>query len=204
MANPAAAAVPGFRPRPQERVGAAGGVSARLPGVVLHNHRDEPRRLREDLVAGQRVVLSFLYTRCTEACPRTVEQLREVYHQLRARETGRFRFLTLSVDPAYDTPERLLRYAVRRGVAGFPDWEFLTGEPADVTAVLRAWRALEPVEPGGVEDPGSHTGMVILGNDATHRWSAIAAGAGADLIANLFLRVARPGSFGASLAQTAE
>jgi hypothetical protein len=45
---------------------------------------------------------------------------------------------------------------------------------------------------------------VVLGNDATHRWSAIAAGAGPDLIANLVLRVARPGSLGASLARTAE
>jgi protein SCO1/2 len=204
MASPEASTSAGFRPRPRERVGAAGAVSARLPDVVLRNHRDEPRRLREELVAGQRVLLSFLYTRCEEVCPRTVEQLREVYHHLRARETGPFRFLTLSVDPAYDTPERLLRYAVRRGAAGFPDWEFLTGEPADVAAVLRAWRAVEPVEPGGVEDPSSHTGMVVLGNDATHRWSAIAAGAGPDLIANLFLRVARPGSLGASLARTAE
>ena len=194
----------GFRPRPTEPAGAAGAVSAALPAVILRNHRDEPRRLREDLVAGQRVLLSFLYTRCEEACPRTVEQLREVYHRLRAREAGAFRFLTLSVDPAHDTPERLLRYAVRRGVAALPEWEFLTGEPADVAAVLRAWRAVEPVEPGGVEDPGSHTGMVLLGNDATHRWSAIAAGAGPELIANLFLRVARPGSFAASLARTAE
>ena len=194
----------GFRPRPRERSGAAGAVSARLPDVVLRNHRDEPRRLREELVAGQRVLLSFLYTRCEEACPRAVEQLRQVYHQLRARGAGEFRFLTLTVDPAYDTPERLLRYAVRRGAAGFPDWEFLTGEPADVAAVLRAWRAVDPVEPGGEETLGSHTGMLILGNDATHRWSAIAAGAGTDLIANLFLRVARPGSFGASLARTAE
>ncbi len=192
----------GFRPRPTEPAGAAGAVSAALPAVILRNHRDEPRRLREDLVAGQRVLLSFLYTRCEEACPRTVEQLREVYHRLRAREAGAFRFLTLSVDPAHDTPERLLRYAVRRGVAALPEWEFLTGEPADVAAVLRAWRAVEPVEPGGVEDPGSHTGMVLLGNDATHRWSAIAAGAGPELIANLFLRVARPGSFAASLART--
>ena len=192
----------GFRPRPTEPAGAAGAVSAALPAVILRNHRDEPRRLREDLVAGQRVLLSFLYTRCEEACPRTVEQLREVYHRLRAREAGAFRFLTVSVDPAHDTPERLLRYAVRRGVAALPEWEFLTGEPADVAAVLRAWRAVEPVEPGGVEDPGSHTGMVLLGNDATHRWSAIAAGAGPELIANLFLRVARPGSFAASLART--
>jgi len=202
MAIPETNAAAGFRPRPAERAGAAGAVSATLPGVVLRNHRDEPRRLREDLVAGQRVVLSFLYTRCVEACPRTVEQLRAVYHRLRARETGPFRFLTLSVDPAYDTPERLLRYAVRRGVADLPAWEFLTGEPADVTAVLRAWRAVEPVEPGGVEDPAGHTGMVVLGNDATHRWSAIAAGAGPDLITNLFLRVARTGSLGASLART--
>ena len=201
MAFPETNVAAGFRPRPAEPTGAAGAVSATLPAVVLRNHRDEPRRLREDLVAGQRVLLSFLYTRCEEVCPRTVEQLREVYHQLRAREAGAFRFLTLSVDPAFDRPERLLRYAVRRGVAGLPDWEFLTGEPGDVAAVLRAWRAVEPVEPGGTEDPGGHTGMIVLGNDATHRWSAIAAGAGADLIANLFLRVARPGSLGASLAR---
>ena len=203
MTSPEAPVPTGFLPRAAERAGAAGAVSAGLPAVVLRNHRDEPRRLREDLVAGQRVILTFLYTRCEEACPRTVERLREVYHRLRAREAGPFRFLTLSVDPAFDTPERLLRYAVRRGVAGLPDWEFLTGEPAEMALVLRAWRALEPVEPGAVEDPTGHTGMVVLGNDATHRWSAIAAGAGPELIANLFLRVARPGSLGASLARAA-
>jgi len=190
-----------FQPRPREWAAPAGAVSARLPGVVLRNHRDEPRRLREDLIAGQRVLVSFLYTRCEEACPIAVERLRQVYLRLRARETAPFRILTLTVDPAHDTPDHLLRYAVRRGAATLPDWDFLTGEPADVTAVLRAWRVIEP-GPDGTEDPSSHTGMVLLGNDATHRWSAIAAGAGPDLITNLFLRVARPGSLGASLART--
>ena len=201
MQLPETSAPAGFQPRPRESAAPAGAVSARLPAVVLRNHRDEPRRLREDLVAGQRVIVSFLYTRCEEACPLAVERLRQVYLRLRARQTGPFRFLTLTVDPAHDTPDHLLRYAVRRGVATLPDWDFLTGEPADVTAVLRAWRVVEPA-PDGAEDPASHTGMVLLGNDATHRWSAIAAGAGPDLIANLFLRVARPGSLGASLART--
>jgi cytochrome oxidase Cu insertion factor (SCO1/SenC/PrrC family) len=201
MRLPETAEPAGFQPRPRERAAAVGAVSARLPDVVLRNHRDEPRRLREDLVAGQRVIVSFLYTRCEEACPIAVERLRQVYLRLRARETGPFRILTLTVDPGHDTPDHLLRYAVRRGAAALPEWDFLTGEPDDVAAVLRAWRAVEPVEPGGTEDPGGHTGMIVLGNDATHRWSAIAAGAGPDLIANLFLRVARPGSLGASLAR---
>ena len=85
---------------------------------------------REDLL-GRPWVASFVFTRCTGPCPRVVGTLRKLQGRLKA---GGPRIVTVSVDPEWDTPEVLRKYAAEVG-ADPARWLFLTGsEPA-----IHAW-----------------------------------------------------------------
>ncbi|GIW20527.1 MAG: electron transporter SenC [Chloroflexota bacterium] len=89
------------------------------------------RRFSLDDLRGRVVLVSFGYTHCPDVCPTTLAVAREV---LRARpDAARVVFVT--VDPERDTADALagyLRY-FEAPIVG------LTGDPATVEAVARAW-----------------------------------------------------------------
>ncbi len=108
---------------------------------------------RDDLL-GRPWVASFVFTRCSGPCPRVVGTLRELQARLREKgETGP-RIVTISVDPTFDTPEVLRRYAADLG-ADPARWWFLTGDEAAVRKLIRE-SFLSPVEraPEGTVPPG--------------------------------------------------
>lgn len=86
-------------------------------------------------LAGDVYVASFLYTRCPAVCPRMTASLRRL--ELRYREEGvrGVRLVSFSVDPAYDTPERLRDYARSRGLDG-ERWSFVTGDEREVRSLV--------------------------------------------------------------------
>jgi protein SCO1/2 len=47
--------------------------------------------------------------------------------------------ISISIDPTFDTPEKLRDYAARFDAG--PQWQFLTGELEDVVAVEKAFNA---------------------------------------------------------------
>jgi cytochrome oxidase Cu insertion factor (SCO1/SenC/PrrC family) len=90
------------------------------------------------LEPGQVALVSFAYLDCTDAtgCPLALATLKRLDAELAARPAfaGRARLVTLSIDPARDTAERMA--AARRHLAPVGDWRFLTVERPE---------ALEPV-----------------------------------------------------------
>jgi cytochrome oxidase Cu insertion factor (SCO1/SenC/PrrC family) len=91
------------------------------------------------LMADQFVVLSFIYTRCPDAngCPLATHVLRRLERRVSesAPLASRVRFLSLSFDPAHDTPAVMREYA-ERAAQGRLDWRFLT---------TRSQAALDPI-----------------------------------------------------------
>jgi len=173
-------------------------ISSRIPDCVVRNQRGEPRRFRTELIAQQRVMISFIYTRCDGICPKTVANLVAVEKLLRSAAEP-FRMLSLSVDPARDTPEDLAEYAQDHGVSHIPNWEFLVASPADTVAIQKALRASEPDAEAASPDLKSHSGMIVFGNDATNRWGSIAAGTAPIHIQHAFQTVARTSGFSSLL-----
>jgi len=108
---------------------------------------------REDLL-GRPWVASFLFTRCTGPCPRVAGTLRALQARLRDKGDGGPRIVTISVDPTFDTPEVLKRYADDLG-ADSAGWWFLTGDETAVRKLIRE-SFLSPVEraPEGSAPPG--------------------------------------------------
>ncbi|MFL5308781.1 MAG: SCO family protein [Polyangia bacterium] len=118
-------AIPIFR-SVTRRLTAAPAVLGTLPAFALTDQRGQPFGTRE--LAGKVWVADFIFTACQEACPLLSERMKEVGQ--RARGLGPdFHLVSISVDPARDTPERLATYAARYGANPIA-WSFLTG-PAD-------------------------------------------------------------------------
>ena len=88
-----------------------------------------------DRLAGRVWIADFVFTRCPDVCPRMTERLAAVQRALGDRAD----LVSVSVDPAYDTPARLAAFAREHG-ADSPRWHFLTGDTRYVQeAVLRGF-----------------------------------------------------------------
>ena len=127
------------------RLGAAPAMLGALPAFTLTDQRGQPFGTRE--LAGKVWVANFMFTSCQGVCPLLSARMAEVGR--RGRKLGPdFHLVSISVDPARDTPERLAEYGQRFG-ANPAAWSFLTG-PVD---------ALEAAVVGGFK--------VGMGRDAT-------------------------------------
>ncbi|MHA2620732.1 MAG: SCO family protein [bacterium JZ-2024 1] len=82
---------------------------------------------------GRPWVAGFIFTRCTGPCPRISAEMARLQEELPAR----FRLVSFSVDPVYDTPEVLREYATRFH-ADSNRWLFLTGEKPKMYAFIVA------------------------------------------------------------------
>ena len=117
------------------------GPGAEIPDFALTNQDGVARRLQE--YRGRALLLTFIYTRCPlpDYCPRMSSNFARIHDAvLRDRFLqSKVRLLTVSFDPAHDTPAVLTRYgkerATDRGTRTFEFWEFATGTPAEVKAI---------------------------------------------------------------------
>jgi protein SCO1/2 len=106
-------------------------VLGTVPAFTMTDQRGLPFGTRE--LAGKVWVADFIFTSCQTMCPVLTQKMALVGK--RARRLGPdFHLVSVTVDPARDTPARLAEYAGRAG-ADPHKWAFLTG-PLD--AVERA------------------------------------------------------------------
>jgi len=77
------------------------------------------------------VVISFFFTRCPDVCPVITQNLKLVHNTLPAELEDKVGFVSVTLDPKYDTPEVLIDYMELHGV----DWPHLTGPTEDVKEV---------------------------------------------------------------------
>lgn len=100
------------------------------PSFELIDQHEQPFRLEDH--EGNLVVMFFGYTNCPDFCPATL-----VYYTQVKRELGpladRVRFVFISVDPEYDTPERLDRFVSRFD----PSFYGLSGTPEETLRVTQ-------------------------------------------------------------------
>lgn len=88
---------------------------------------------RTDL-AGKVWVASFVFTCCTESCPRISGSMASLQHDL--QEEKDVRLVSFSVNPASDTPAQLKVYA--DNYQADPErWLFLTGKQEDVYRLIQ-------------------------------------------------------------------
>jgi len=132
--------------------------------TVLVNQDGKQVRFFTDVLDGNVVVLSFVFTRCTGACPLICQKLNGVRRQL-GDQFGKVRLVSLSVDPDFDTPTELSRFAAKME-AVYPNWTFLAGKKENVSFVLKRLGEWP-------EEPGDHTTAFMAGNVRTGHWTKI-------------------------------
>src|SRR5256885_2004748 len=91
---------------------------AAVPDVELINQDGEKVRLHSDLVKGRVVALSFIFTSCPTICRTIGINLGQLRKELGASLGRDIALISISVDPATDTPEKLKAWGNSFGGAG--------------------------------------------------------------------------------------
>src|SRR5262249_40524493 len=116
-----------------------------FPNVPLVTHDGRVVRFYDDLVKDKHVVISFIYARCTDACPLETAKLVQVQQRLGDRVGRQIFFYSITIDPERDTPAVLKTYAQAYRVG--PGWLFLTARGPTSTCSARSSDCSAPATP---------------------------------------------------------
>lgn len=107
-------------------------------------------------------LLFFGYTNCPDICPMTLSRMAQTLKLLNEKYADKIEFIFISVDVAFDTPEKAAKYAT-----GFhPAIRGLSGTQAEVDAVTKSYAIF--VKTHQTKDKPSiidHTGAIFWIND---------------------------------------
>jgi protein SCO1 len=121
---------------------------------------------------GKAVLVDFVYTRCMGPCPILTAKHVELQRALPSEIRARVELVSITLDPANDTPEILTRYAKERG-ADLSDWSFLTGPEAEVAEVVKAYGVGTLRAPDGSIDHVVATFLVDPQGRIVRRWLGV-------------------------------
>lgn len=116
-------------------------VTVTAPNVPLLSDDGRAFDLSAALQRDEPVFVNFIYTSCTSVCPVQSQIFGSLEGELARRKTPA-KLISISIDPAYDTPERLAAYASRFRTGS--NWVFLTGSIEASTAVQKAFSVYKP------------------------------------------------------------
>jgi protein SCO1/2 len=107
---------------------------------------------------GKVIVLDFFFTTCPTICPIMSKNMAELANEFKGDEVV---FISISINPFYDTPERLLSYQ-NKYLADANSWFLLTGQREEIYTLAEKGFFMVAQEneaaPGGFE----HSGLFAL------------------------------------------
>lgn len=133
--------------------------------LPLITHDGEQVHFYTDVLKDKVVLINFVYTNCTTACPLLTHKLTLVRDMVEGQLGDPIHFVTISLDPARDTPAALKAFA-RRHHADHRGWVFLTGASANVNGIIKKLGQYSP-------DLESHSTLMLAGNVRTAHWMKI-------------------------------
>lgn len=153
----------------RQRSASPGGLRSDLNRQLVEFQLTERsgRTIRRADLAGQVLVVNFVFTGCSLPCLEISRQMAAV--QKRFEDRPEVRLVSLSVDPRSDTPPVLAEFARRFGA--HPDrWLYLTGEKAAVHDLIersflsRSDPGTSPAEDGSesMPDDFGHTEQIAV------------------------------------------
>ena len=132
-----------------------------LPAFSLIERNGE--KVTNAQFSGKVWVANFIFTRCAGFCPVLSHHMRHLYESLSDNpHADRIRFVSISVDPEFDTPLRLQQYAAKYN-ADPERWVFLTGQRSAVWLLCRdGFKQTVEEDPGNDKMPIFHTSNFVL------------------------------------------
>lgn len=124
-------------------------VGRRLDDFVFTTAEGESRRLSD--YRGKPLVLSLIFTGCTQSCPLTTERLADAAAEAsKIFAASRYRIVTLGFDSQNDTPARMRAFAASHGVRA-QNWEFVSADPGTAYALAEQLGFLYAAQAGGFD-----------------------------------------------------
>ncbi len=130
--------------------------------LPLFTQDGKPVRFYTDMLRGKVVLISFIYTNCTDICPILMPNLVRIQELLGDRSGRDVSLISISVDPEDDTPEELNKYGEKYGAK--PGWTFLTGKKENIDWVVYKLGQY-------TEDFEDHTMLFLVGDVKNARWA---------------------------------
>jgi protein SCO1/2 len=121
-------------------------------------------RLASDALAGKIVIVSFVYTNCTDVCPMVSHTFSQLQASLAPLMEKKVRLVSLTVDPVRDTPARLKEYS--KSFEPKEGWLWLTGDVSNVAAALQSFGI-------HITNPENHPGQILIGDAKSGRWTRL-------------------------------
>jgi protein SCO1/2 len=137
-------------------------ASLRFPDASLVASDGRKVRFSSDVLGDRLIVMDFVYTNCSTVCPVVSAIFSQLQERLGARMDKEVRLVSVTVDPARDTPAQLKTYSAKHGARS--EWWWLSGHPESVTSVLKAAGTWTP----NFED---HPAVVLVGDARTGQWT---------------------------------
>lgn len=148
-------------------------VGEYMPDFALYDQDGkvvQPRDWR-----GQKVVLNFIFTRCDQPqmCPAATQRMARLQAEAAAAEVPVL-LISITLDPAYDSPGILRQYADERGLRS-DNFRLLTGPEAVIHDLLRQFGIVAYAEDGTIKHTMAtllidERGQIQLRRDGS-RWS---------------------------------
>jgi protein SCO1/2 len=106
-----------------------------VPNFALIDQRGDFVQIRQ--LQGKPFVLNFIFTRCTvpTMCPASSSRMSTMQDDARAAGLENLQFVTISFDPAFDSPGILRQYAEGYGIEP-ENFYLFTGEPSVVDDLI--------------------------------------------------------------------
>src|SRR6185295_7222887 len=133
-----------------------------IPEVDVLDQNGNALHFYSDLIKGKTVAINFIFTNCTTICPPLAATFARVQKEMGDKVGRDVHFISISVDPLTDTPERLKAWGAKFKAG--PGWTFVTGNKEQIDKLLYALGA-------SVSRREDHSPTVIVGNDLKGVWT---------------------------------
>lgn len=135
-----------------------------IPDLEVTIQTGENKLFYSDLVKDKVVVIQFIFTNCGMVCPVLGALFSRLQKRLGPQMGQQIHLLSISIDPANDTPEKMRLWA-KKFDAGF-GWNQITGKKQIIDQLLKSLQAFSA-------DRDSHSALLLLGNERVGVWKRL-------------------------------
>ncbi len=138
--------------------GSSAPLNAPAPGFTLTDQAG--KRVSLASLRGKAVLLTFLDPVCVTDCPLIAQEFREA-GLLLGGQRSRVELVAVNLNPLYSQVSYLQAFDNQEGLAGIPNWRYLTGSPAQLQPVWKNYGIASETLPAGAMLGHSDAAFVI-------------------------------------------
>ena len=133
------------------------GEAKKVPAFSFTNQ--EGKTITNKDYEGKVYVVEFFFTTCPTICPRMNKNLVQIQNSFIGFEN--FGVASFTINPEYDTPEVLKKYAIKYGITN-PNWHLMTGDIDAIYDLANKGFNLYTAKDADVEGGFEHSGNFAL------------------------------------------